>query len=216
MFRRAFAAYVEGGVRDSNREKARLAVDIILGLGGLRISEALALRHGDVDFSTCTASINGTLVYIAHEPLSRQPWPKHDGQVRTVRLTPNGIGMVALRAARDLCSPAEREPEMPLLRRVDTRGFAHPWINPAVVTHHVNAVRKRSEVVKALEATGLKPEQLTPHTLRRTVATAVTREVGLEHASELLGHADTRITKRAYVAPTTRTVAAEAIDELFG
>lgn len=216
VFRRSFAAYVEEGVRDSNREKSRLAVDIILGLGGLRISEALALRHGDVDFSAFTASINGTLVYIAHQPLSRQPWPKHDGQVRSVRLTENGIGMAALRAARDLCDPGEREADMPLLRRVETGGFDHPWINPAVVTHHFGAVRKRPDVLSALEQSGLTPAQLTPHTLRRSVATAVTREVGLEHASELLGHSDTRITKRSYVAPTARSVAAEAIDELFG
>lgn len=105
---------------------------------------------------------------------------------------------------------------MPLLRRVGTRGFTHQWINPAVVTHHFGAVRKRPDVVAALEETGLTPAQLTPHTLRRSVATAVTREIGLEHASELLGYSDTRITKRADVAPTARSVAAEAIDELFG
>ena len=179
----------------------------------MRISEALALRHGVVDF---TASINGTLVYIAHQSLSRQPWPKHDGHVRTVRLTENGIEMVAFRAARDLCAPAEREADMPLLRRIETRGVAHPWINPAVVTHHFGAVRMRPDVLSALDDTGLTPAQLTPPALRRSVATAVTREVGLEHASELLGRSDTRITKRSYVAPTARSVAAEAIDELFG
>ena len=99
-FRRAFAEYVGEGVRDSNRRKAQLAVDIILGLGGLRISEALALRHRDVDFERCTASVNGTLVYLTHEPLQRQPKLKRDGQARIVRLTPDGIGMRALSAAR--------------------------------------------------------------------------------------------------------------------
>ncbi|AXA95854.1 hypothetical protein CEP17_05165 [Microbacterium sp. PM5] len=84
-FRRAFAEYVEEGVRDSNRRKAQLAVDIILGLGGLRISEALPLRHRDVDFENCTASINGTLVYLPHEPLQRQDKLKRDGQARIVR-----------------------------------------------------------------------------------------------------------------------------------
>jgi integrase len=77
-------------------------------------------------------------------------------------------------------------------------------------------VRNRPDVLSALEESGLTPAQRTPHTLRRSVATAVTREVGLEHASELLGHSDTRITKRSYVAPTARSVAAQAIDELFG
>jgi len=151
VFRGSFAAYVEEGVRDSNRENSRLAVDIILGLGGLRISEALALRHGDVVFSAFTASINGTLVCIAHQPLSRQPWPKHDCQVRTVRLTENGIGMAAPRAARDACDTAKRESDMPVLRRVEIRGFDHPWINPAVLTHDFGAVRKRRDVLSALE-----------------------------------------------------------------
>lgn len=68
VFRKEFAAYVSEGKRDSNRHKAQLVVDIILGLGGLRISEALALRHCDVDFEKNTANINGTLVYIAEAP----------------------------------------------------------------------------------------------------------------------------------------------------
>lgn len=214
-FRRSFAAYVEEGKRESNREKARLTVDIILGLGGLRIGEALAIRYVDVDFEQSTATVSGTVIYVAGEPLFRQPWPKHDSQTRTVQLTEQGIGMSALRSARDLCAPSEREPEMPVLRRVETRGIDHAWINPAVVTHHFGAVRQRPEMVAVLAETGLTASQLTPHTLRRSVATVITREIGLELASELLGHADSRITKQSYVAPMAKRVASSAVDELF-
>ncbi|WP_292728666.1 tyrosine-type recombinase/integrase [Microbacterium sp. UBA837] len=189
-FRRAFAEYVEEGVRDSNRRKAQLAVDIILGLGGLRISEALALRHRDVDFENCTASVNGTLVYLPHEPLQRQDKLKRDGQSRIVRLAPGGVGMRALRAALEQCSPDEREPDQPLLRRVETGGVDEPWINPAVISFHFDIVSKRTSVVEALATTGLTSEQLTPHTLRRSVATVVSRGLGLEQASALLGRVD--------------------------
>lgn len=64
--------------------------------------------------------------------------------------------------------------------------------------------------------TGLTSKQLTPHTLRRSVATVVTRGLGLEHASELLGHSDSRITRSAYVAPETKFVSADSVDQLFG
>jgi site-specific recombinase XerD len=215
-FRRAFAEYVEEGVRHSNRRKAQLAVDIILGLGGLRIAEALALRHRDVDFENCTASINGTVVYLPHEPLHRQDKLKRDGQARIVRLAPGGVGMRALRAALEQCGPNERGPEQPLLRRVETGGVDEPWINPAVISFHFDIVTKRASVVEALATTGLTSKQLTPHTLRRSVATVVSRGLGLEHASELLGHSDTRITKSAYVAPEQKYVSSGSVDELFG
>lgn len=215
-FRRAFAEYVEEGVRDSNRRKAQLAVDIILGLGGLRISEALALRHRDVDFENCTASINGTLVYLPHEPLQRQDKLKRNGQARIVRLAPGGVGMRALRAALEQCGPSERGPEQPLLRRVETGGVNEPWINPAVISFHFDIVTKRASFVDALATNGLTSKQLTPHTLRRSVATVVSRGLGLEQASVLLGHSDTRITKSAYVAPETKYVSSDSVDRLFG
>lgn len=215
-FRRAFAEYVEEGVRDSNRRKAQLAVDIILGLGGLRISEALPLRHRDVDFENCTANINGTLVYLPHEPLQRQDKLKRDGQARIVRLAPGGVGMCALRAALEQCGPNERGPEQPLLRRVETRGVDEPWINPAVVSFHFDIVTKRASVVEALATTDLTSKQLMPHTLRRSVATVVSRGLGLEQASVLLGHSDTHITKSAYVAPETKYVSSDSVDRVFG
>lgn len=215
-FRRAFAEYVEEGVRDSNRRKAQLAVDIILGLGGLRISEALPFRHRDVDFQNHTASINGTLVYLPRQPLQRQSKLKRDGQARIVRLAPDGTGMRALRAARDQCSVNEWEPDMPLLRRVEIGGVDEPWINPAVISFHFDVVSNRPAVVEALATTGLTSKQLTPHTLRRSVATVVARGSSLEHASELLGRSDSRITKNAYVAPEDKYVSTDSVDRLFG
>ena len=124
--------------------------------------------------------------------------------------------MRALRAALEQCSPDEREPDQPLLRRVETGGVDEPWINPAVISFHFDIVSKRTSVVEALATTGLTSEQLTPHTLRRSVATVVSRGLGLEQASALLGHSDTRITKSAYVAPEQKYVSSGSVDELFG
>lgn len=105
---------------------------------------------------------------------------------------------------------------MPLVRRVETGSVVKDWINPAVISLHFDRVTNRQAVVDSLATTGLTPELLTPHTLRRSVATVVTRGASLEQASELLGHSDTRITKRSYVAPEERNVSADAVDELFG
>jgi len=155
-------------------------------------------------------------VYLPHEPLQRQDKLKRDGQARIVRLAPGGVGMRALRAALEECGPDERGPDQPLLRRVETGGIDEPWINPAVISFHFDMVSKRASVVEVLASTALTSKQLTPHTLRRSVATVVSRGLGLEHASELLGHSDTRITKSAYVAPETRFVSTDSVDQLFG
>ncbi len=215
VFRSEFREYVLEGERRSNRRQAQLTVDIILGVGGLRISEALAIRVGDVDFGANTVSVNGTLVYIPGQPLERQPKLKAKGQERLVRLAPDGIAMRALRSAYESLSPNHRGPEMPVLRRIVTVGVRTPWINPSIISDHFDRVTERSSVVAALAATGLSPKQLTPHTLRRSVATHVSRAIGDDAASALLGHADSRITRQSYIAPIAKVVDAEGLDDLF-
>jgi len=44
-------------------------------------------------------------------------------------------------------------------------------------------------------------EPVTPHAFRRTVATTVDREAGIDLAAELLGHTSTAITKLHYIQP---------------
>jgi hypothetical protein len=43
----------------------------------------------------------------------------------------------------------------------------------------------------------------------------VSRGISLEHALELLGHSDSRITKSAYVAPEDKYVSTVSVDQLF-
>lgn len=123
--------------------------------------------------------------------------------------------MRALRAALQQCGPSERGSEQPLLRRVVTGGVDEPWTNPAAISFHFDIVTKRASVVEALATTGITSKQLTPHTLRRSVATVVSCGLGLEHTSELLGHPDKRITRSAYVAPEQKYVSSESVDKLF-
>ncbi|WP_181408936.1 tyrosine-type recombinase/integrase [Schumannella soli] len=215
VFRREFNAYVLEGERRSNRRQSQLVVDIILGVGGLRISEALAIRVGDVDFDRNTVNVNGTLVYLAGQPLERQPKLKTKGQERVVRLLPDGMGMRALRAAYESLAPEQRDANMPLVRRISTVGVETPWINPSIIGTHFDAVTKRPAVVEALAKTGLIVKQLTPHTLRRSVATVVSRASGDDAASALLGHSDSRTTRQSYIAPTVKVVDAAGLDDLF-
>lgn len=215
VFRREFNAYVLEGERRSNRRQSQLVVDIILGVGGLRISEALAIRVGDVDFDRNTVNVNGTLVYLAGQPLERQPKLKTKGQERVVRLAPDGMGMRALRAAYESLAPDQRDADMPLVRRISTVGVETPWINPSIIGTHFDAVTKRPAVVEALAKTGLIVKQLTPHTLRRSVATVVSRASGDDAASAMLGHSDSRTTRQSYIAPTVKVLDAAGLDDLF-
>lgn len=215
VFRQAFADYVDEGVRESNRRKAQLVVECILGLGGLRISEALAIRHRDVDFETGTVDIIATVVYEPGESVFRQDGLKHDRQKRGLTLNLDGIGMKALRAARDECPPYRSRPDEPLLGRVEPDESA--WMNPSIPSEHFDNVTFRPEVVAALAETGLKPQQLTPHTLRRTVATLVahSKDGGTERAAEVMVHWDTKVTVGSYITPKGKKVDITTLDGIL-
>ena len=74
----------------------------------------------------------------------------------------------------------------------DTPVFAsgkQTWLWP-------NNIRTRLRAAVA----GTPLEGTTPHTLRRTVGTLVAHEAGLDAAREQLGHADSSVTWRSYVA----------------
>ncbi|MGW9111835.1 tyrosine-type recombinase/integrase [Microbacterium sp. NPDC055683] len=214
VFRTSFAAFVDEGVRYSNRRNAQLAVDIIVGLGGIRIAEALAIRWRDVDFENGVVEVCGTVVQLTGQPVFRQPQLKYEGQERFVQLADDGIAMRALRAARQEAPAFRRGQDDPVIGRIQLD--ESPWVSPSIVSAHFDSVTWRPEVVAALAETGLTPRQLTPHTLRRTVATAVSRAEDVTRAAELLAHANTKTTQRHYITPEVETVDAVAIDAVFG
>jgi integrase len=212
-FRHEFRLYVEEGTRESNRGKAMLLVDVILGLGGLRISEALAIRHCDVDLEASTVDITGTLVYSPGEQMRRQDQPKRERQKRGLDLNPAGMGMKALRAAIALCPDDRRGPNDPVLGRVEPDISA--WMNPAIPSLHFDAVTRRPAVVEALAKTDLEPEDISPKTLRATVATLVSRTEGDERAAEMLAHSSVRTTTSHYITPEGKRVQLVTLDALL-
>lgn len=144
---------------------------------GTRIGELLAIRWEDVanlngDLGKpCTVTIAGTLVSTG----KRQDWTKTDSGYREITLPP--FGRQALQRQRD------RELPFDLVfpnRNGDPRSVSN-------VRLHWRHIR------------GEDYAWVTPHTFRRTVATMVERQYGIEYAAKHLGHSDPEVTRRHYV-----------------
>ncbi len=69
---------------------------------------------------------------------------------------------------------------------------------------------------RAMEASRI--EGITPHSFRRTVATAINGEANIDLAAELLGHSDSTITIRHYIRRDERVnpITAELLDRALG
>lgn len=195
VFRDAFAKYAAGASIYSSRRKAQLVVDIILGSGGLRINEVLGLRNRDVDFDAGVVHVNGTLTHPREVALLRQDELKGRQQAREVAITPGQVGYQALQVAWN--ESVDHSPDAPLIANVGPG--SNPWIGARLIRHQIEAVRQLPEVVASLAETGLQPSDLTPHTLRRTVATIAASVIGKAQAAALLGHADQRTLETYYL-----------------
>lgn len=206
--------YADAGRRISNRRRVFLTLAVILGVGGLRVPEALAIRQQDVDFEASTVHICGTLTSTKKKGLHRKDKRKRKGQERLVHLDPNGLAMRALRAAWDDLAPEQRRPDLPIFHRVESDGDS-VWINSAIVREHLERIRERPAVVASLAETGMEPSNLTPHALRHTVATVLSDRFGREAAQEALAHEKGDTTKR-YIAPKVKEYNGEQVDAAFG
>lgn len=174
-------------------ERQVALVALVLLATGLRIGEALALRARDVDLAadTPTLTVAGTVVPGSAKGLVWQPEPKTAAGHRTIALPPTAVG--ALREALD----------QPLPR--DGLHLVFPGVRGQL--RQPGAVRTALKVT--FEAAGLDPRG--SHVFRRTAATKVAREMGLEAAASLLGQVGTQTVRRHYVeqshiAPDVRHV----------
>lgn len=159
-------------------------VDIMLATG-TRIGEVLALRWEDVELGgdPVTVEITGTVKTRKADASSgasylyRQPHPKSKRSERIITV-PKFAADILLR----------------LHVEAGTSEYVFATSSGTLRSPHNvrNALRK---------ACGDDMQGLTPHTLRRTVATIVAEAYGIETASRLLGHADLSITDRAYNRP---------------
>lgn len=185
--------------RMQNNDLAEV-VDFALGTG-CRIGEILAVRWCDLDLDADHpyVVVCGTLIEARDGlPMYRSPRRKNDGRdvesIVAARLDQDEpdltlflpdfvVGM--LRARRSRVVGRGRLP------RADETVFASAkgtWLQPANI---------RTRLRNAIKGSPL--EGTTPHSLRRAVATAVERELGMEAARHQMGHADPSLTGQVYV-----------------
>ena len=179
-------------------------LDVLLGLG-IRIGELLALRHCDIDLAADAPRllVAATLVDGPKgEPLW-QPHPKSKRQRRALLLP-------------ELAAEALR-------RHVDPTQGTRPvfanrngvWLRPGNVRRILRSFR--DEWSEQLEWQGIDHDRFTPHLFRRTLATLIATEAGVDRAREQLGHASVTTTERHYVTPppVVGQTVVEYIDSIF-
>lgn len=155
-------------------------VEVMLGTSA-RIGEVLAIRRRDIDITGAPPSIRiaGTIVSHRGEPTARQDHPKTAKSRRTVALPTFTAEAVRKRLTR-LHDPS-----------LDALLFCSREGTPMTT----NNVRRQLRHVMGLAGiTGV-----TPHIFRRTVATVINEQAGVDLAAELLGHTDSKITIQYYI-----------------
>jgi integrase len=178
VWRRGSGTSLSGAPRDPSF----LVTDVFeVAIGtGLRIGELLALRPCDLNLEgdLPTLEVTGTLVTVdGAGGLYRQPFPKTPDSERIIAL-PEFV-VAALRRQLELNGSTEY---------VFTTGNGTP-VSP-------NNVRRAWR--QAREGTSL--DWVTPHSLRKSVATLLDGTAGLSAAAGQLGHGDERITRAHYIA----------------
>ena len=175
-----------------------LAVEVMLGTSA-RIGEVLAIRRRDVDVTSSppTIRIAGTLVDSRDRPIFRQDHPKTARSRRTVALP----SFAAEAVRRRLTQMDDRS--------LDALLFSSREGTPLMPN---NLRRQMRSAMKAAGITGV-----TPHMLRRTVATAINEQATIELAAEMLGHTDPKITIQNYIRRNemVNPVTATLLDDIF-
>ena len=180
--RLAIAVWEAGRAVSGPKPDGQLGVMVEVMLGtSARIGEVLAIRRRDIDITSATPSIRiaGTVVSHKGEPTARQDHPKTAKSRRTVAIPTFTAEAVRKRLVR------VNDPSLDALLFTTREG------NPLTT----NSVRRQlRHVMKLAGITGV-----TPHTFRRTVATVVNEQAGVDLAAELLGHTNTKITIQHYI-----------------
>ena len=157
-------------------------------------------------------SVNGTLVDDDEWQVVRQSELKSRDQARIIE-APRFV-LVALteaRATRERLT--DRLPNAPALQ-----SRAGTWIAPRNLRRAFRELRSDPELIDALRDTGIEPDRLTHHVLRRTAATLWAKHHGnLRAAQDVLGHSDIRTTRDSYAGEAYRVVGdASVLDRILG
>ncbi|GAA1953968.1 tyrosine-type recombinase/integrase [Agromyces allii] len=172
----------DGQVRD--------VIEVMLGTA-TRIGEALALRKCDIDMTVDppTARIAGTIIWRKGVGVSRQAHPKTHESNRLVAV-PAFVAEV-LRRRLALIPDDEREDQEHLLFFTRNGTPLAPF----------NVRRTFRQI---LDEAGLGGLEISPHAFRRTGATLIAHELGIQAAADQLGHTSTSTTKDHYAEPDRR------------
>jgi len=191
-FRKHIHNYADSLPNRHTGDLLRDVVDLALSTG-LRLGEILAIRWEDIDGNRI--HITGTIVYSQEHGNIRQESTKTETSTRTIQLGQLAQSIVERRRGED-------------------------WAEHADMLFPSNSLTYMSEVnFNRLfrQAKGETWGWVTVHTLRRTVATVINKELGTKHAADLLGHADMALTQRVYIARNNEGVAiGEVIDGILG
>jgi integrase len=173
-------------------------IEVMLGTSA-RIGEVLAIRRRDVDVTSAVPLIRlaGTIVSRTGELMFRQDHPKTAKSRRVVALP--SFASDAVR--RRLAIAGTLEPGALLFQSRD-----------ATPLTTANVRRRLGHVLGGAGIDGV-----TPHLFRRTFATAVNDNAGVELAAELLGHTDTKITAMHYIrrSEVVNPATAVLLDQAF-
>lgn len=183
---------------DTGRPRTPDLVDVldVLAGTGLRIGELCALRWVDVDLEgeRPTLTVAGTVTQVKGKGLIRQAVPKTDAGHRTVML-PRFVVTVLLR--RSVAVPEG-----------DESGLVFP--SSALTLRSPHNLRRQLR-----DARGEGFGWVTPHTLRRSAATAIDRAMGTDAAAAQLGHASPSVTGLHYVERAAMAPDLTAVLERF-
>lgn len=172
------------------------AVDLMLATG-MRVGEVLALRWQDIDLGDHpTVTVSGTLTYTRGEGLRRQARTKTHAGHRIIPLPRFAVEVLLRRSVEAI--PTETNAVF-----ASGRG-TFLWPNNVRRT-----LRSALEDVEALHG-------VSPHTLRRSVATLVDAEATLEQAAAVLGHSGTQVTSKHYIAKAAQAPDVTEILDRFG
>ncbi|WP_111721379.1 site-specific integrase [Homoserinimonas sp. OAct 916] len=197
---RAAIAYWEAG-RDVSGPKPdgqlSAIIEVMLGTSA-RIGEVLAIRRRDIDLSVPSLRIAGTIVSPKGAPTIRQDHPKTARSRRTIQLPGFAAQAVQLRLKQ--------------LDTIDPHALLFCSREGTPLT--TNNVRRQLRHVMNLAGI----EGVTPHKFRRTVATTINEQAGVELASQLLGHTDPAITIKHYIRrdETVDPTTAGLLEKAFG
>jgi len=173
---------------------------VLIAATGLRKGEALALQWADVDFASKSLRVRGTLARVDGALMVSEP-----KTAKSRRSLPLSEGVVAMLRAHRKTQVAER------------LHAGNVWTDTGhVFTSESGQPLDPRNVLRALTVAARKAgiQGVTVHTLRHSAATAMLEAgIHLKAVSELLGHADIRVTADVY-GHTSDEVARAAMDRL--